>query len=1110
MAEHFGVQTPAVRVRNLSAAGLLFFCLGASAAGTEGGVVPCVEVQRVRLEIKALWRCAAMLEPHRAYLARVDRQLADVTLEWVGPDSKSLLKVDSPTHRAGPEILLVRPRVHGTHVLVLDVVESGSSSVELTLHVSALDDTPANKALLGRLGTLTSTAVVADARSNDDAQQRISKLAASLTNVRGIADRDLEAEAKFRIAALDYWNLGDWEKAAAAALDAMQAFDRLPDPIMSAQAAMIRAASLIELAHLPRQAGARAAPKSSDKPFDEAERLLGAAADEFHRAGMKYDEGHALNNLGLALFYRGQHVEAKVRYLAAARLFRESNEPKSEVLPLQNIAALQYERGDYAAAAAGFEQLRLRLDGSDGNSDYVAILNNLGTAQYVLGNTDEALKALTEALRLSEKSGDVPAQARALHALGRTYLILGDEDRASIFLEQALELRRSPASHDRRGLLISLVRNGDLYRERGAVTRALQLHLQAVDQSASAEEKGRVLLAVGLDQLATGSVNAAIETYERALELDLPADWPVRVSISGAYGNALMLSGDAKGRALVAQAAYAHEAAGDDDLAALDYVNLATDDRRNLRYSAALINVTKALVLYESMRIRGLNPDLRAAYVARRAAAFELQVDIYMSLSERAKNVTERTRLQATALLAGESLRNHALEDFRQFARVRRPSGDGSESDTLLELDSQLAAKRHRLATVLDLQHPSAELIASLRREIARIRTAIDVAQGGERQATVGTETTSSALSIARLQQSIARDTVVLTWLLGEERSWAWCVTREEVSAFELSSRSTVEQAAKVLYSAWSVPSSDANSRDTEVKASRLILGEAAPCLRRKGNVVVVADGLLRAVPVGALWLTDSSGHTNQRIAETHVVSYRPTLSRWRDERETSGPQDEQPRMLLVGDPVILNDADRVGGSPDSFGAKPGSSSQTLPPLPGSRREVAAIVRLAKGWRTDVLLGEQATKDAVLAEPLDAFRVLHFATHARLDVHDPQLSAIVLSGSALSLREVMALNVNSNLIVLSACEGSLGKEYRGQLSFGLSEALLLAGSRHVLGSLWQINDAATERYMQIFYDQYLRRGLPATAAAQAATRTLMRDPVFGHPFYWAAFVMLGA
>jgi CHAT domain-containing protein len=237
-------------------------------------------------------------------------------------------------------------------------------------------------------------------------------------------------------------------------------------------------------------------------------------------------------------------------------------------------------------------------------------------------------------------------------------------------------------------------------------------------------------------------------------------------------------------------------------------------------------------------------------------------------------------------------------------------------------------------------------------------------------------------------------------------------------------------------------------------------------------------------------------------------------LGHWDTGRPPSAPSALQSQILLVGDPVSIPERSSVTRSAarrDERGA-----SEMLA-LPGARREIATIAQIATGWRAVTLVREQATKTAVLAQPLETFRVLHFATHARLDVRDPQLSAIVLSGTpaqvgttaaALSLREVVGLELNADTVVLSACEGSLGKEYRGQLSLGLSESFLLAGARNVVGGLWPVADAATERYMQLFYEQYVRFKSSPQVAAQTAARAMMNTEKYAHPFYWAAFVVV--
>jgi CHAT domain-containing protein len=171
---------------------------------------------------------------------------------------------------------------------------------------------------------------------------------------------------------------------------------------------------------------------------------------------------------------------------------------------------------------------------------------------------------------------------------------------------------------------------------------------------------------------------------------------------------------------------------------------------------------------------------------------------------------------------------------------------------------------------------------------------------------------------------------------------------------------------------------------------------------------------------------------------------------------------------------------------------------------------VTEIASIARGWQSVSLVREKATRSALLAQPLSNFRVIHFATHALLDVHDPQLSALVLSGSSsLTLRDVMNLELKTDAVVLGACESSLGKQYRGQLSLGLSEAFLFAGADNVLGSLWPVSDEATAHYIRAFYEHYVRGGTPS-AAARIVALSMMRDPRYRHPFYWAAFVNLAS
>lgn len=1096
----------------------LLLVSGASLAAPAGSdVVTCAGLQQARVADGAPWRCRAALQANHSYLAEVARQTRDITLELIGPNGQRVLKVDSPTRRQGPELLFQIPHVAGNYTLVLDAADQSVPPAIVELRFREMPEAAPQSALARGMSAMTTAAATVEQPGKQTLQRQAALLRSAVAELHAAGAHAQEAEAQLRTAALNYWSILEWPPVIAAAREARRLYDTLPDPVMSAQAALLEAITLIEVRQAP-QSGARVAPKAGRTPLDEAVDLLETAASQFHRAGLAYDEAVATNYLGIALYSKGRHAQARERYAAAARLFGQLREAPDEAMALQNIAVLDFDAGDYAEAVASYKRELPKLDPVRDRESYVTVLNNLGLAQSVLGNTDEAITTLLRALPLTQADTQVSERSRVYHNLGRTYLNLGDEERGRTFAEQALKLRQSAAGQDRRGLLTSLLRVGDLYREEGDTQRALKLHLQALDSASSPQENIRVLLAVGQDQMAAGTAAAAITTYERALKLDLPTDWPARTSVTGAYGYALSRSGRKEGRALLLKAAQTHAAVGDDELAAQDYYLLAAEEERAGEYESALRNVGKALSMFNSQRLRAVNPDLRATYVANRAAAYELQAGLYMSQWERAQGTADRNRFASAALSSVELLRQRALDDFRQFA-LQPGQGSASGAAALVELDSRLATKRHRLAFFLDQEKPDPERIANLRREIALLRTELDVAQVKESSRAGAAEPAAAKLSIADVQRSLAADAALVTWLPGEGRSWIWCITRTSANAYPLAAGLDLEAAARELHRIWSRPPTGAATSDREIKASEVILGPAGMQLAGQERIVVIADGALRAIPLGALWVTGAAGGKAHRLAESAVVSYQAALNRWTDLPGKAAKAEARPRILLVGDPVLIGETNGSTSVAQLRGTSGPDVTPALQRLPGSRREVEGIVGMADGWHADVLLGDAATKAAVLAQPLGTFRVLHFATHARLDVHDPQLSSVLLSSrqadvgrttSALSLREIIGLGLHADAVVLSACEGSLGKEYRGQLSFGLSEAFLLAGANNVLGTLWQVSDAATARYMQSYYDNYLRRGLSASAAAQAAARVMMNDPVYGDPFYWAGFVVLAS
>jgi CHAT domain-containing protein len=115
----------------------------------------------------------------------------------------------------------------------------------------------------------------------------------------------------------------------------------------------------------------------------------------------------------------------------------------------------------------------------------------------------------------------------------------------------------------------------------------------------------------------------------------------------------------------------------------------------------------------------------------------------------------------------------------------------------------------------------------------------------------------------------------------------------------------------------------------------------------------------------------------------------------------------------------------------------------------------------------------------------------------------------------LQLFEILDLTLRSPVVVLSACETHRGPEVAGEGVAALSRAFIVAGAAEVIGSLWSVDDASTAKLMGAFFDSMGRqarrsRPLDIDVALRNAKRVVRADPRSQAPFFWSAFLMVGA
>ncbi|HXA52435.1 MAG TPA: CHAT domain-containing protein, partial [Candidatus Acidoferrum sp.] len=323
--------------------------------------------------------------------------------------------------------------------------------------------------------------------------------------------------------------------------------------------------------------------------------------------------------------------------------------------------------------------------------------------------------------------------------------------------------------------------------------------------------------------------------------------------------------------------------------------------------------------------------------------------------------------------------------------------------------------------------------------------------------------------TLAAVQGRLREDSAVVEYWIGEGRLAALWVTRGGSGVMDRAW--TAEDAASVRALDWPVNAS-------------LLRGIPWERIRR---VAIVPDGVLYLLPFEALPV-DAGGAL---LIERMPVSYLPSASLlFRDEVSRTALAPWRPQLAAFGDP-----------------------SGTLPE---AARELRSIAR-ALGGRAALYDGPSDLKRHLLGDALAGVPLLHFATHATVDLADSNRSRMQFTperdnpGSEYLFRsEVQMLPLEgADLVTLSACETEAGRVVRGEGIQSFSRAFLAAGARTTITTLWRVEDRATAEFMSVFYKSLGQRRSKSDALRDAKLSFLHRGGTYALPQTWAAFVLNG-
>lgn len=801
--------------------------------------------------------------------------------------------------------------------------------------------------------------------------------------------------------------------------------------------------------------------------YSRALALLDQAVTVWHAAGDRSGEAHAVVRIGRVFFKQGRYQEAREHHRRALTAFREIGDLAGQAEALEDLGDIETDVHASADAVELFGQARMLVARLGDTATEARLETAIGMVYLRQGSMLEARHHFILARLLAERLGSAVSRAQALFHLGLVEVASGWEIGGIGLLEGALEIYRTTGDSRMVAWCHESIGNADLGLERAPrAQHHFELALALREEISDARNRAGSLEDIGRAAEASGDLAQALAHYQRALAAADELELPYAALTLGRIGRVLACQGDPRG-ALEAGRSGVERARHLDNRSLLwrALYNLALIERQLGRREAALVSLRESLATIERVRAETAEgEDRREAALTDTQGVFGEAIALLVELDhpEEALEVAERAR--ARAFLDAVTARSGAHRDPPPN-RVGRMVQLASP----LPVSELLARAKARSATVIEYFAARDTLFAMAAN-----------GHGEVRAKAIPTGTREVARAVTELRHALGADRLSAAWEGGG-----------------LAPRSATT----------TTPVSPADLRVALRGLHELLIEPIEEWLPTDPDreVLIIPHCALFLVPFAAL--IDRAGHY---LVESHTLAFAPALGSL-PKSSSDAAQSAKGKLvdgLLIGNPncPVLPE---LG---------------PLPPLVGAEAEVRAIAALLRPVRTTVLTGAQASEKAVRAIAPHA-PWLHFATHGLIRDDGALESALVLSpgdgfDGLLSAHEVLGLDLDASMVVLSACNTGLGR-LSGEGVEGLSRAFLLAGADSVVVSLWPVADeVAAYEMIRLYRALSAGPGNRATALRHAQLATMralragtLRAPggrVLGEtPRLWAPFILVG-
>jgi CHAT domain-containing protein len=555
-------------------------------------------------------------------------------------------------------------------------------------------------------------------------------------------------------------------------------------------------------------------------------------------------------------------------------------------------------------------------------------------------------------------------------------------------------------------------------------------------------------------------------------------------------------------------------------------------------------------------------------------------VEAYIGLLAKNRKDTG-TDIESETFRLADAIRGQSVQQAVASSSARMIAKDPALADLIRkgqDLTKQINAQLGTLNNVLAL--PSSERdesgLKAINAAIDKARVDRDKARSeiGRRFPSYADLIDPSAPTVEDIRGTLRPGEAFLSFYLGRDKSFVWAVPKQGPVAFASIAATAGEIESKVAKLREALEPRAETISDIppfdlalayEVYSQLLKPVEAG--WKSANSLIVVTNGALGLLPLSLLptapvQLKDGedvpfAAYRNVPwLARSHAVSMVPSAAALRMLRQLPRGSDKREPLIGFGDPYFSVDQAaaalqpsnetpievaavtsrgiplRRRAAPQTDGVDSADLAQ-LPRLPDTADELRSIALSLQVDPSKVLhLGSDANERTVKGIDLSRFRIVAFATHGLMpgDLNGLTHPALALSApnvadvdgdGLLTMEEVLALKLDSDWVVLSACNTGKGVGAGGEAVSGLGRAFFYAGTRTLLVTNWAVHSAsARELVTDIFARQASDAKLARAEALRQAMLALMDGPgqkseagktvfTYAHPMFWAPYSIIG-